>query len=105
MPELKRSLERSQGAYWAERSWRTGPTPTEMSDLKRLLDFKKKEAIFRSTVNSAHRLFCDCEDPLKHLLQWRISSGGDTTVTTEGTDEGIHTGDGSTGDGSGVAGG
>lgn len=50
---------------------------------QRLLNYKKKEAIFRKTVRAAHQLFCNCGDPVQHLLGWRTIGGGEGLGTQE----------------------
>nr|AHN14840.1 ORF2 [Rodent Torque teno virus 2] len=58
-----------------------------------LLAFKQQEALFRQAVRAQHRLFCDCGDPVQHLLGWRTSTGG-PFVTLAGTTTGDDTGEG-----------
>lgn len=68
------------------------------------LVFLQKEAYFRQTVHAAHRLFCTCEDPLRHLMKWRLSTDGEG-ATTE-VDEGLgHSGTGEGDTAPGVLGG
>lgn len=45
-------------------------------------EYKRKEALFRKTVRDAHQLFCNCSDPVHHLLGWRTSTGGLTEGAT-----------------------
>ncbi|AEF58765.1 hypothetical protein QKK92_gp1 [Mosquito VEM Anellovirus SDRB A] len=54
---------------------------------ERFLNFKKKEALFRKTVRAAHQLFCNCEDPVQHLLGWRTTIPGEGIVGTVDTSQ------------------
>lgn len=65
------------------------------------VNFKQQEALFRQTVRAAHKLFCNCGDPTRHLQGWRssgegTSTGGLTTGETVTTDR-------QEGDGAGLA--
>lgn len=64
--------------------------------------YKQQEALFRQTVHAAHRMFCNCGDPAKHLKGWRssgegTSTGGSPTTIVNGS---AHTSPGGEGHGS-----
>ncbi|AEF58768.1 hypothetical protein [Mosquito VEM Anellovirus SDRB B] len=46
---------------------------SESIELKQILNYKQKEALFRRQVRLSHQLFCNCGDPLRHLQGWRTT--------------------------------
>lgn len=60
------------------------------------VNYKRQEALFRQTVSSAHKLFCNCGDPASHLQTWSSSTEGTPTgtgtiVEPDGEDFGVPT--------------
>nr|WBM82621.1 MAG: ORF2 [Torque teno polar bear virus 5] len=65
-----------------------------------LLDYKRKEAIWKQSISRSHSLFCNCGDYLKHFQKCHLEGDGGRGGVSPG--EGISF---TTEDGDGIQGG